>query len=395
MKKRNSEVESMFGIQPSDREPIVSHNNASSLTEYEYEYLKKELNSFYSRKQPYYSLPNNNSQIKWNKPQVTRSKEELYAQLKFYDVVKTKEKLTIAQLDEINREVKQIYSELLQIDGYEYFLKHGHEKLRIDKLNKWEDPRNIRFYQREMDIIYDNTINEYVNIVMPIEKWWIVEDDLNKHKGSNDPQKQFVDIEAKKQLSSYDVEPIEIIKNEDRENFVVERDDPTYFSPNIPDIEKIGKERGDQSSKKNNKSLFSIFSKKSKNNAKQIDVSNTNSVDTKKDNIIEDDNSKNVVAHQTINQPQNNNIPPQSNYYSQQSVSGVINNQQSSNNMLNNGVSSNFVNNQTQRNIPPIPPRTNFPNQGVASNFQKPSINNQYQNMQQKPQNKQFFDYQK
>lgn len=385
MKNKNSDVESLFGVQPSSRQQIAMVDNASSLTEYEYEFLRRELNTFYSRKKPYYNLPKNNEEIDWPKPRVTRTKDELYAQLRFYDVVKTKERLTIKQLEEINREVKQIYSELLQIDGYEYFLKYGHEKLRIDKLNKWEDPRNIRFYQREMDIIYDNTINEYVNIILPIEKWWITEDDLKKRSDFSDPHKQFVDIEAKQKVSSYDVEPIEVLNNDDRVNEVIENDD-THYEQRIDTIDNNKKE---QQKDKKEKGKYSFFKKKNKREDKE----------SKEDKVDEKQQSTSGASNQKSPPP----APQPSQQFPQKQM--VAFPPPSPNNV---GVANNFApkSGPTPGEFPPPTPNGS----SVANNFgQRPMTLTGYsgaaakappppmQANAQKPQpvNKQFFDYQK
>ncbi len=228
-----NDVSTLEELQPNER-IIAEVENTSELSEYEYEYLKNELNAYYNKPlKSLYSLPRDSTSIEWDHPHVTRPKDELYAQLRFYDIIKSKEKLTINQLKQIEKEVRQIYAELLEIDGYEYFLKHGHEKLRLDKLNRWEDPKNIKFYQRENDIIYDNTINEYVSISLPIEKWWISEDDLKKHNYDDQAHREFVNINAKIKESSYDVDNY-VLNNKDDENIAVEQE--KEFGIGIPEL---------------------------------------------------------------------------------------------------------------------------------------------------------------
>ncbi len=167
--KKINQEEDVVEFQPS-LDFLAHQTNANELSEEEYKLLKNELESYFGRSKSFYELPKNNENLDWERPHITRSKEELFAQLKYYDILREKEKLSERQLEEINKEIIQIKKELLTIANYEYFLKTGHEQLQIDKTDFGK--YSVKFYQRE-DLYYDDLARKHVSIDLPLEKWWI------------------------------------------------------------------------------------------------------------------------------------------------------------------------------------------------------------------------------
>ncbi len=368
MNKNNkiNQEEDVVDFQPS-LDFLAEQTNANELSKEEYELLKEELESYFSRSRSFYELPKNNEEIVWEKPHVTRTKEELFAQLRFYDTLREKEKLSESQLKEIDREVIQIKKELLTISNYEYFLKTGHEKLRIDKTDFGEC--SIKFFQRE-NLDCDDLAMNHISINLPLEKWWIKnnEEILEHFDEGLDLPYEFVDINCKNNSKTKPNIDIQL-------NTQVSVDKPTV------EFEAVEKEK-----QLNN--IFSkptvdskpsfwnqIFKKKKDESDKKIKTSEDKKKMSKQK--TETSNNNNSTS-KPISQPTSRFAPPP--------PPPTINNAKGFNNLP--PPSPNSFVNSLNRNQPNVPPNfTPFP---TKQNTQSIQTNQSNQVQQQK----RFFDYQ-
>lgn len=113
--------------------------------------------------------------LKWEPPQIVYPKEELYAQLKYYDDLKNKERLNERQLVQIQQKVNNIIKQINYIDNYEFFLEHNHDIMSYNPYYEIDNYKDLAWYQRSDDIKTYNGFTNHIDISVPKEKWWMTQ----------------------------------------------------------------------------------------------------------------------------------------------------------------------------------------------------------------------------